>query len=343
MLVTPSNGDRIYGRPPSPVAQAMFQLVIMLVVISGIVTAAIATPVYRREYFRSRGGRIHLAWFDIAEAAFGFVLVLELIIKVIADGFLFTPNAYVLSVWNLVDMAIMAALLSNVITSLVVIGGISRLTRSLKAFRALRLVTLVGRMRETFHSVMFAGASRIFEAGLLAMLYMLPYACWGLNIFAGRFYLCNDGDAQGKADCVGEYLNAPVDESLGFLSPRSWDVPSPSTTFSFDTFGSSLLILFEIVSLEGWIDVMVVALGLRGKDEQPGHNVAQVNSIFFMVYNLMGAVVILTLFVRQVYTAGRPRKLSDVEQHHYRQLFVPLWNGVVDNRTTPMDRLTQAH
>ncbi|CAE6352806.1 unnamed protein product [Rhizoctonia solani] len=297
MLVTPSNGDRIYGRPPSPVPQAIFQLVIMLVVISGIAIAAVATPVYRREYFRARGDRVHLAWFDIAEATFGFVLVLELIIKVIADGFIFTPNAYVLSVWNLVDLAILAALLSNVITSLVVIGGISRLTRSLKAFRALRLVTLVGRMRETFHSVMFAGASRIFEAGLLAMLYMLPYACWGLNIFAGRFYMCNDGDAEGKSDCTGEYLSTPVDNSLGFLAPRSWNVPSPSTTFSFDTFGSSLLILFEIVSLEGWIDVLVVALGLRGKDEQPGHNVAQVNSIFFMVYNLMGAVVILTLFV----------------------------------------------
>ncbi|KAG8696332.1 calcium channel protein [Ceratobasidium sp. 394] len=129
------------------------------------------------------------------------------------------------------------------------------------------------------------------------MLYMLPYACWGLNIFAKRFYICNDGDVTGKADCAGEYLSTPVDKSLGFLAPRSWDTPSPSTTFSFDTFGSSLLILFEIVSLEGWIDVLVVALGLKDVDQQPGHNVNQVNAIFFVVYNLMGAVVILTLFV----------------------------------------------
>jgi hypothetical protein len=275
----------------------MFQLIIMLVVFGGIAIAAVATPVYRRNYFSSYG-RSHIAWFDISEAAFGMVLVLEFVIKVIADGFAFTPNAYILSVWNLVDLVILGALLANVVTSLVVIGGISRLTRSLKAFRALRLITLIGRMRETFHSVMFAGASRILEAALLAMLYMLPYACWGLNIFAKRFYLCNDGGANGKADCVGEYLSTPVDDSFGFLAPRSWDLPSPSTTFSFDSFGSSLLILFEIVSLEGWIDVLVVALGLKGIDEQPGHNVAQVNAIFFLIYNLMGAVVILTLFVR---------------------------------------------
>lgn len=299
MLVTPSNGDRIYGRLPSPVPQAIFQLVIMVVVISGICVAATATPVYRRNYF-AKYGRDHFAWFDISEVSFGMVLVLEFIIKVIADGFAFTPNAYILNVWNLVDLMILGALLANMVTSLLVIGGISRLTRSLKAFRALRLVTLVGRMRETFHSVMFAGASRILEAALLAMLYMLPYACWGLNIFAKRFYICNDGNANGKADCIGEYLSTPVDDSFGFLAPRSWDLPSPSTTFSFDTFGSSLLILFEIVSLEGWIDVLVVALGLKGIDEQPGHNISQVNAIFFVVYNLMGAVVILTLFVRCV-------------------------------------------
>ncbi|QRW09988.1 ion transport domain-containing protein [Ceratobasidium sp. AG-Ba] len=296
MLVTPSNGERINGRPPSSVPQALFQLVILLVVIGGICIAAVATPVYRRNYF-AENGRLHLAWFDISEAAFGLVLVLEFLIKIIADGFIFTPNAYVLSVWNLFDLMILVALLANVVTSLVVIGGISRITRSLKAFRALRLITLIGRVRDTFHSVLLAGAGLIVEAAVLAMLYMLPYACWGLNIFAKRFYLCNDGNANGKADCIGEYLSTPVDNSLGFLAPRSWDLPSPSTTFSFDTFGSSLLILFEIVSLEGWIDVLVVALGLKGIDEQPGHNINQANAIFFVVYNLMGAVVILTLFV----------------------------------------------
>ncbi|KAG8724518.1 calcium channel protein, partial [Ceratobasidium sp. 395] len=295
-LVIPSNGERIFGQPTSSVRQAFFQLVIMVVVIGGICVAAVATPVYRRNYFADKG-RLHLAWFDISEAAFGLVLVLEFIIKIIADGFALTPNAYILSIWNLVDLLILGALLANVVTSIVVIGGISRLTRSLKAFRALRLITLIGRVRETFHSVLFAGAGLILEAALLAMLYMLPYACWGLNIFAKRFYLCNDDGVNGRADCIGEYMSAPVDDSFGFLAPRSWDLPSPSTTFSFDTFGSSLLIMFEIVSLEGWIDVLVVALGLKGVDQQPGHNVNQANAIFFVVYNLMGAVVILTLFV----------------------------------------------
>ncbi|KAG8828461.1 calcium channel protein, partial [Serendipita sp. 399] len=297
-LVPPSNGDnkeRINGLPPSPWLEFGFRAIMLTTVIAGIVIAAVAGPLYRREYFRTHGKSS--AWFDMAEAAFGFLLVVELIIKIIADGFIFTPNAYLLNIWNILDLIILIAILINVVTSLLIVGGLSRGTRALKAFRALRLITLVGWMRETFHSVIFAGARRIIDAAVLALLYMVPYAVWGLNIFKGRMYACNDESALGRTDCQNEYLAAPVDDSLPFLAPRIWDIPSPSTTFSFDSFSKSFLILFEIVSLEGWIDVLEAALGVTGPDQQPRVNASRVNAIFFVLYNLLGAVVILTLFV----------------------------------------------
>ncbi|KDQ07800.1 hypothetical protein BOTBODRAFT_591897 [Botryobasidium botryosum FD-172 SS1] len=298
-LVIPSNGDRIFGTPPSFVLQAFFQLIILLAVVGGIIVAAIATPIYRRQYYMQHGF-MRSSWFDIAEVTFGFVLVVEFLVKILADGFIFTPNAYLLSIWNVVDFLILIALLVNVGSTLAVIGGISRLTRSLKAFRALRLITLFGWMRNTFHSVIFAGAARIFDAAVLAILYMIPYAVWGLNIFSGLLLSCNDGNRIGKSDCVNEYINTPLDSSnvnLGFLAPRVWANPTQGTVYSFDTFRASLLILFEIVSLEGWINVMAAATGITGLDSQPVLNSAQVNSIFFLAYNLLGAVVILTLFV----------------------------------------------
>lgn len=298
-LVPPSNGDyeeRINGLPPSPWLEFGFRALMLVTVIAGIVIAAQAGPLYRREYFR-RYGPEATAWFDIAEAAFTFLLVIEFAVKVIADGFIFTPNAYLLNIWNILDLIILIAILINVFTSLLILGGLSRGTRALKAFRALRLITLIGWMRETFHSVIFAGARRIIDAAVLAILYMIPYAVWGLNIFAGRMFACNDEGALGKDDCQNEYMASPVDNSLTFLAPRVWDNPSPSTSFSFDSFGQSFLILFEIVSLEGWIDVLKAALGITGIDQQPQINSSRINALFFVLYNLLGAVVILTLFV----------------------------------------------
>jgi voltage-dependent calcium channel len=60
------------------------------------------------------------------------------------------------------------------------------------------------------------------------------------------------------------------------------------------------LILFEIVSLEGWIDAMGIATSATGQNSQPETNSSESNSIFFLIYIQLGAVVILTLFVRLV-------------------------------------------
>jgi hypothetical protein len=295
--VQPARGDRIFGTAPSPVAHSVFQLVILLTVIGGIVVEGIATPMYRRNYFQKHG-LSRDAWFEIAETTFGFALVVEFVIKVIADGFLFTPNGYLFSIWNCLDFSIMIGILVNITTGLLVVGGLSRLTRSLKALRALRLITLVDKMRNTFGTLIIYGAMQIIDAAILAILYMIPYAVWGLNIFNGRLNACNDGSVSGLGDCVGEYVNTVYDNAFGFPVPRAWDHPSPSTTFSFDSFRSSLLILFEIVSLEGWIDVMQAASSITGPNQQPHVYASPGNAIFFVVYNLLGGVVILTIFVR---------------------------------------------
>ncbi|KAI0321538.1 Ion transport protein-domain-containing protein [Amylostereum chailletii] len=295
-VVRPAGGDRIFGRQPSPPAHTIFQFILLLTVIGGIITEVIATPIYRRNYYMEHG-LIRGSWFDIAESIFGFLLVIEFIIKIIADGFSFTPNAYIRSIWNILDCLIMIGLLVNVTTGLIFIGGLSRFTRALKGLRALRLITLIEKMRSTFENLIISGVSRIFDAAVLAILYMIPYAVWGLTIFAGLTNTCNDDSASGVVDCVNEFTTTVIGDSFAFPTPRVWDNPSPSTKFSFDSFRSSLLILFEIVSLEGWTDVMNVATSITGRGLQPQTNVSQINALFFLIYNLLGAVVILTLFV----------------------------------------------
>lgn len=144
---------------------------------------------------------------------------------------------------------------------------------------------------------MIAGAGRILDASILAILYIIPYAVWGQNLFAGLLYSCNDdGDAiSTKFDCVGEYSASPG--SWTFLAPRVWANPTDGSDYSFDDFKSSLLILFEIISLEGWIDVMTAAMSVAGKDRQLESDNRQVNALFFLIYNLIGSTTVLTLFV----------------------------------------------
>lgn len=298
-LVQPANGERLFGTPCSPVAHPIFQLVLLLVVLGGIAVESIATPLYRRTWYAQNGVN-RGSWFDIANTAFGLTLVVEFLIKVIADGLLFTPNAYIKSGWNILDLIIMIGVLVSVATGLVFIGGLSRLTRALRALPALRLITLIDKMRYTFKSLLIDGAPGILDAAQLCILYMIPYAIWGLNIFAGKMNLCTDITVNGLADCTYEYNNNVIGDAFGFTAPRAWNNPAPSTVFSFDSFRDSLLILFEIVSLEGWIDVLNVATSITGTDLQPQMHASPANAIFFVIYNLLGCVVLLTIFVRWV-------------------------------------------
>ena len=104
---------------------------------------------------------------------------------------------------------------------------------------------------------------------------------------------CNDQNSSiaNLTDCVGEYMSTPY----------NWDVLAPRQVanpyYSFDDFGSSLFILFQIVSQEGWTDVMWTAMGASGRGQQLQPYASQGNALFFIVFNLLGAVFVLTLFV----------------------------------------------
>lgn len=144
-------------------------------------------------------------------------------------------------------------------------------------------------MRNTFHGIV-ASSGRFLDASLLAILYIVPYAVWGQNLFGGLLYSCNDSGAgiSSRVDCVGEFAASP--SQWTFLAPRVWQNPTEGSQYSFDDFRSALLILFEVVSLEGWISVMTAAMAIVGRDMQSSPDATQVNALFFVIYNLIGAV-----------------------------------------------------
>ncbi|KDE08247.1 hypothetical protein MVLG_01513 [Microbotryum lychnidis-dioicae p1A1 Lamole] len=299
-LVDPAHGeDRLFGRAPSQVLRFLFQWLIFITIVGSVVIAAIATPIYRRNYYIEVGD-VRWPWFVLAECTLGFIFVIEFLVKVFADGFLFGPNAYLRSTHNDLDFFVLITLLVNIVIALLAGPGLNRFTRSLKAFRALRLINLWPKLRETFYNVLIVGFSRILDASLLAILYLIPFAVWAQNIFGGLLFSCNDSSVLFKAQCGGEFASAAVSD-WNYLQPRVWDNPSGDpSVWNFDNFSSSLLILFEIISLEGWVDVMLSVMQITGPDRQPQTNAYQWSALFFVFFNLVGAVVILTLFVSTV-------------------------------------------
>ncbi|WAQ88278.1 hypothetical protein PtA15_9A405 [Puccinia triticina] len=118
-------------------------------------------PVYKQHYYLINGESIY-TWFTL-----GLFFVLEFVIKVLANGFIFTFNAYLLNTWNHIDFLVLGTLVSDILASLVYSGLTSRFTRSLKAFRALRMINLTMSTREMLYNVLILGFGNLMDALVL--------------------------------------------------------------------------------------------------------------------------------------------------------------------------------
>ncbi|KAL3463314.1 Ion transport protein-domain-containing protein [Aspergillus heterothallicus] len=287
-MVGPGRGNqRVEGVDPWKPVWYTFSAFVYAAIVAMVILACITTPIYQSENFQTNRD-----WFTYTDLGFAILFTIEAVIKVIADGFFWTPNAYFRGSWGFIDGIVLVTLWINVLSALTSDTGVSRAIGAFKALRALRLLNFSDSAKNTFHSVIIVGGWKVIAAALVSMSFLIPFAIYGVNLFAGQMVECNDDNFEGALTaCVGEFMS----------SPYNWDVLAPRAAsnpyYDFDNFGNSLFILFQIVSQEGWTDVQASAMSITGVGLQPESFAAPENGLFFIVFNLLGAVFVLTLFV----------------------------------------------
>lgn len=294
LIVQPSRGERTFGVPAARWKSIIFLTIITLCVITNVVLTVYNSPVYQ---FQHRDNPEAVMRMIHADYAFTVIFTFEFFVKVIADGLILTPNAYMLNGWNLLDLFVLISLYMSNFGRFSGSTGLERGFRAFKALRALRLINLLGPAKETFTAILVTGLPRILDAAALGLCLIVPFALYGQNIFMGLFYNCNDDDVLQKDTCLHEgmmSMQEPQPDDAAVYMPRIWNNPY---VYSFDSFWSSLLILFEICSGEGWIDVLTTSMSIMGKDLATQQDASQLWGIFFMVYNLAGSVFVISLFL----------------------------------------------
>ena len=292
-LVGPGRGnERVEGVSPYKPAWYAFSAFTYLAIVAMVILACITTPLYQRDYYQTNTLSI-TNWFVWTDLGFAALFTVEALIKVVADGLFFTPHAYFRSVWGFIDGVVLTTLWINVITAMFRDDGVSRAVGAFKALRALRLLNISDTARETFYSVIIIGGYKVLAAAFVSMSLLIPFAILGVNLFNGKMEACNDGGFgySTLSNCVGEYNSTPFNWPV--LAPRQ--VANP--WFDFDDFGSALFILFQVVSQEGWVNVMWSGTSITGKGLQPQDFASQGNAVYFVIFNLLGAVFVLTLFI----------------------------------------------
>lgn len=93
--------------------------------------------------------------------------------------------------------------------------------------------------------------------------------------------------------CFGEFTDSPFSDDWPILAPRVAADPY----MNFNDFGSSMFTLFQIVSQEGWTDASFSVQAITGRGQQQQDLASEGNAVFFIIFNLMSTVFILTLFI----------------------------------------------
>ncbi|KAK6201361.1 Ion transport protein-domain-containing protein [Scheffersomyces amazonensis] len=317
-IVGPSYGDRIDGVNPYKRVSEIFTLVMFISTIALVVTACYLTPLYRKKQVELYG---NFNWSFWLEVAFNVLFTMEFLIKVLADGLIFTPNGYMRSSWNLIDMLVLLSLWIELIAFLKDDGNLARFVRGLKALRALRLLTVSETAKANFHNTLISGFGKIINAGIISLCLLFPFSIWGLNIFEGRLGYCLDGQSP-LSMCYNEYQNDVF----------NWNVVSPNVYthpyLEFNQFGTAFATLFEIVSLEGWADLLQNLMNSTGVGTVPQTDASPFNGVFVILFNFISTIFILTLFVSVIIsnyskTTGRAYLTSDqISWYHVKKILL---------------------
>ncbi|KAF9551224.1 calcium channel protein [Mortierella hygrophila] len=289
-VVGPRTGRKI-------VTMNWFNWAIFVTILISIGVVIVDDPVDRLKA-KVTGITTRLDILDDIDYATTIIFVVEQGLRILADGFLFTPTGYLRDLWNVLDLGIV---LMSCVKVFGQIDHLFSLTRAVRALACLRVIRLVRYFEGV--SAMFAAIGkalpRMVTAMLLTFLLFWPFAIYGVNIYAGYFYKCNDDTILFKNECIGEFMNLPSgDDNAEILVPRIWANPYD---YSFDTIQTAILVLFEMASQEGWILVMQSGRAVPNHlGDQPfiqPNEPNRFNSFYFLLFMLIGSIVFVQIFI----------------------------------------------
>ena len=235
----------------------LFNWFIMACVLLSISTVILDEPSTRK----LRVDTIAQSAFDTIDMTLGIIFMIEIIIRIIADGLILPSGAYLRNYWNQLDFCVVFL---NFVTLFIHTSQVSQPLSTVRSLRVLRIVRYFPGVKDVFVDLFYA-FPLMLDALVLTFLMLFPYAVYGVNIFGGRLWLCNDTSVAGRSECVGEFENdVSSDQNIqtNILVPRTWNNPE-GNFYSYDNFPLALLQLFTMTSTEGWVSHWPLLLGCR--------------------------------------------------------------------------------
>uniref|UniRef100_A0A182IP03 Voltage-dependent L-type calcium channel subunit alpha n=1 Tax=Anopheles atroparvus TaxID=41427 RepID=A0A182IP03_ANOAO len=265
-----------------------FEYLILLTIFANCVALATFTP------FPNGDSNATNAMLEKVEHVFLVIFTLECVIKVIANGFIMHPGAYLRSRWNMLDFTIvLIGMISTTLSSIMKDGFDVKALRAFRVLRPLRLVSGVPSLQVVLNSILRAMVP-LLHIALLVLFVIIIYAIVGLELFSGKMHkTCFHnitGDMMEDPTPCGEGGYQCNSVGPQWICRYYWEGPNFGIT-NFDNFGLSMLTVFQCITLEGWTDMLYYIEDAMGSNWQWIYFVSMVILGAFFVMNLILGVL----------------------------------------------------
>ncbi|XP_058978202.1 sodium channel protein para-like isoform X17 [Musca domestica] len=215
---------------------------------------------------------------------FTVIFFLEMLIKWLALGF----KVYFTNAWCWLDFVIVMLSLINLVAVWSGLNDIAvfRSMRTLRALRPLRAVSRWEGMKVVVNALVQAIPS-IFNVLLVCLIFWLIFAIMGVQLFAGKYFKCKDGNDTVLSHEIIPNRNACKSENY------TWE----NSAMNFDHVGNAYLCLFQVATFKGWIQIMNDAIDSREVDKQPIRETNIYMYLYFVFFIIFGSFFTLNLFI----------------------------------------------
>ncbi|TMW65464.1 hypothetical protein Poli38472_008106 [Pythium oligandrum] len=221
----------------------------------------------------------------LTEILFVFVMVFEFTIKVIARGFLFTPNSYLSNPMNQINMVVLMAcslLLLLPHSTMVILFRLGRAFGPVRVFYRVKMFRVIT-------EALKQSLKQIFYCVVIMLFLFYSFATLGMQFFAGKFSFCNDSSVSSRLECDGFYWNTKT----GVLTPRVWGNLSG---MHFDNITGAISSVVVLVSKKGWLPVLNLAMDIVDGNHQPVQNASAYFALFFVGFIFFTRFYMLKVF-----------------------------------------------
>ena len=287
--------------------------------------------------------------FDILDAVFNTLFLLEALIKIIALGFVMDEGSYLRDNWNKIDIIIVICSIFdfvNLIQKYIIgVQGSS----SYQFLKVLRLLRTLRPLRFISHNVqlkliiisLFDSILPIINALLIVLVVYYIFSIVGISLFYDSFHNCYTMNSDGSFGlAVGSFDSEMVDagvsndkESISnFCSNRYNGIMDTGPAFKFSNIFTSIITSYVLSTQEGWPAIMN-SYRIYG----------DANGIFFIVYNLVVAYFFLNLFTgimfkyfNEAYSKEQKLAKDDKKAPKYYDFLTQINNAQSDYETWVM-------